>query len=72
MRITWNTLHVLQGQNAVIFNVKPSDATDLYRVKHETVIAGATWSNKYLHRIYEQDHFGRVHFKGHITEQSNR
>ena len=30
-----NTLHVLQGQNAVIFNVKSSDTTELYRVKHE-------------------------------------
>jgi hypothetical protein len=28
-----------------------------------TVISGVTWSNQCLHRMYEQDHLGRVHFK---------
>ena len=36
-----------------------------------TVIVCVTWSNKYLHRIYEQDHFGSVHFKGHINGTVN-
>lgn len=68
--ITWITLNVLQGQTAVIFKLSLTIPLTFTGLNIRTVIAGVTWSNRYLHRMFEQDHFGRVHFK--VTKRNTQ
>jgi hypothetical protein len=60
----------MQGQIAVIFKLSLEIPLTFTRLNVGTVIAGVTWSNQYLHIMYEQDHFGRVNFK--VTKRNNQ
>jgi hypothetical protein len=58
-----NTLNVMYGQIAVIFKLSLAIPLTFTGLNIRTVIAVVTCSNQYLHRMYEQDYFGRVHSK---------